>query len=258
MVFSKYKLDKNSPVPLYYQLQNLLIEDIKNNRLKENDMLPNEIQLSNMLGVSRPTVRQALNNLVSKGYLLRIKGRGSFVTKPKITQGYVQFIDSYNQEMKKKGFIPKTKVLEKKIIKADEIIAEKLQIKTNAKVSKMTRLRYATHMKKDEIIYDINKPILLTKVYSPYNLFPNLINYDYEVFSLYEVLEKNNLTVKKAVREIEAKNIDCDLAKVLELDEGAAVHVINSIGFLENGVPIEYSKNIYPGERNKFIVNIVR
>lgn len=258
MVLSKYKLDKDNPIPLYYQLQNLLIEDMKNNNLKENDMLPNEIELSNMLGISRPTVRQALNNLVSKGYLLRIKGKGTFVTKPKITQEYTQFIESYNQEMKKKGFIPKTKVLEKRVINADEVIAEKLKIRLNAKVTKLKRLRYASHMKKDEIIYDINKPVVLTTVYSPYDLFPDLINYDYEVFSLYEVLEKNGLAVKRAIREIEAKNVDDDLAGILEIDEGAAVHIINSTGFLENGIPIEYTTSIYPGERNKFVVDIMR
>lgn len=257
MIFSNKSLDKSSSVPLYCQLQSIIADTIKDNKIKEGDMLPTEIELSNIFDVSRPTVRMALNNLVNKGYLKRIKGKGTFVTKPKIYQEYTRFIESYNEEMKKKGLIPKTKVLEKLVMEADELIAGKLNVSEGEKIIKLKRLRFATRVDEDEIIYD-HKPVLVTTVYTVYNLLPTLMNYDFEVFSFYEVLDKNNLSVKKAIREIEAKNADAETASLLQINEGDAVHVITSTGFLENGVPIEYSESIYPGERNKFIIEISR
>ncbi|SKC37300.1 GntR family transcriptional regulator [Maledivibacter halophilus] len=258
MTFQNQTLDKNNPVPLYYQLQNIIINAIKSNELKEGDCLPTEIELSSIFSISRPTVRQALNNLVNKGYLLRIKGKGTFVTKPKITQEYTRMIGSYNQEMIKKGLIPKTKVLEKKITKADDFIASKLQIQLQEEVVKIIRLRFASHMNKDESVFDNNKPVLITTLYTPYKLLPQLANYDFEVFSFYEVLEKNNLPVRKVIREIEAKNADKEISDILEIEQGSAVQLITSTGFLESGIPIEYSRSFYPGERNKFIIEISR
>lgn len=258
MIFDNKSLDKNSSVPLYYQLQSIIVDTIKDNKIKEGVMLPTEIEISNIFDVSRPTVRMALNNLVNKGYLKRIKGKGTFVTKPKIYQEYTKFIESYNEEMKKKGLIPKTKVLEKFVMEADEVIAEKLNVCEGEKIIKLKRLRFATHLDEEEIIYDRNKPVLVTTVYTVYDLLPSLMNYDFEVFSFYEVLDKNNLSVKKVVREIEAKNADAENASLLEINEGDAVHVITSTGFLENGVPVEYSESIYPGERNKFVIEISR
>ncbi|WP_066500627.1 GntR family transcriptional regulator [Abyssisolibacter fermentans] len=257
MFFENQKLDKNSSVPLYYQLQNIIIETIKRNKIKEGAMLPTEIEISKIFNISRPTVQKALNNLVTKGYLHRIKGKGTFVTKPKITQEYTRFIESYNEQMKKSGLIPKTKLLEKKVIEADEKIASKLNIRAGEKVIKLKRLRFAIHVE-EEIISDLNKPVLVTTVYTPYNLLPSIMNYDFEVFSFYEVLDKNNLSVKRVTREIESKNSDIETANILEINEGDAVSIITSIGFLENGTPIEYSESIYPGERNKFVLEISR
>ncbi|MBZ9685466.1 GntR family transcriptional regulator [Clostridium estertheticum] len=252
IIIEKFELNKNSSIPLYFQLQNHIINNIKNNKIKEGDMLPTEIKISNILEISRPTVRQALANLVNEGYLNRIKGKGTFVTKPIITQEYTSIIESYNVEMSKKGFIPKTKVLELEVIDADENICKKLQIKNSDKVIKLKRLRYATQQNDNRY-----KPVLVTTVYMPYKLLPELISYDFEVFSFYEVLDKYNLSVKNVIRELEAKRVEQDdIAKLLDIETGAAVHFITSIGFLLNGTPIEYSESTYPGERNKFIIKI--
>lgn len=252
IIIEKFELNKNSSIPLYFQLQNYIIDNIKSDKIKEGDMLPAEIDISNILKISRPTVRQALTNLANEGYVNRIKGKGTFVTKPIITQEYTSIIESYNIEMSKKGFIPRTKVLEIVVITADDSICKKLQIKKNEKVIKLKRLRYATQ--KNENRYT---PVLVTTVYMPYSLLPDLISYDFEVFSFYEVLDKYNLSIKNVVRELEAKRVEeDDTAKLLDIETGSAVHFITSIGYLSNGTPIEYSESTYPGERNKFIIKI--
>lgn len=242
-----------SNMPLYYKVQNYILELIKNNKLKEGDLIPTEMELSSMFNMSRPTVRQGLNTLVSKGYLKRLKGKGTFVTKPKILQENTRFIESYNREMHNKGLIPETKVLEISIKICPDFLVDKLGVEDGEKIIKLKRLRYAYGDEEEN-----TKPILLTTVYIPYKKFPNLIMYDFEKRSLYEVFEENNVYIKKVLREIEAKLANKETSKLLQITEGSPIHFISSFGYLEDGSIIEYAESIYPGERNKFIVEINR
>lgn len=205
-----------------------------------------------MFNLSRPTVRQGLNVLVLEGYLKRVRGRGSFVTKPKIVQENTRFIESYNREMHKKGLIPETKVLKIAIKLCPPALAKKLDVEEGEKIIKLVRLRYAYG---DE---GSKKPILLTTVYIPHKKIPNLITYDFEQRSLYDVFEENNIRIKKVIREIEAKLADKEISRLLDISEGSPIHFLSSVGYLEDGSIIEYSESIYPGERNKFIVEINR
>jgi GntR family transcriptional regulator len=82
--------------------------------------------------------------------------------------------------------------------------------------------------------------------------------YDFEKRSLYEVFEENNIYIKKAIREIEAKLSNKETSSLLKIKEGSAIHFISSFGYGEDGSVIEYSESMYPGERNKFIVEITR
>ncbi len=246
-------VESDSNMPLYYKVQNYILELIKSNKLKEGDLIPTEMELSNMFHISRPTVRQGLNTLVSKDYLKRVKGKGTFVTKPKILQENTRFIESYNREMHKKGLIPETRVLEISIRICPDFLVDKLGIQDGDKIIMLKRLRYAYGDEEEN-----TKPILLTTVYIPYLKFPNLILYDFEKRSLYEVLEENNVYIKKVLREIEAKLSNKETSALLEINEGSPIQFITSFGYLEDGSVIEYSESIYPGERNKFIVEINR
>lgn len=244
-------LESESNMPLYYKVQNYILELIKSNKLKEGDLIPTEMELSSMFNISRSTVRQGLNTLVSKGYIIRLKGKGTFVTKPKILQENTRFIESYNREMYKKGLIPETKVLEIAIKICPDFLVEKLGVEEGDKIIKLTRIRYAYDGEEAD-----KKPILLTTVYIPYNKFPNLIMYDFEKRSLYEVFEENNVYIKKALREIESKLSSKETSNLLKIKEGSPILFISSFGYLEDDSVIEYSESIYPGERNKFIVEI--
>lgn len=248
-IFTDKKLDKESLVPLYFQLQDFILSQIKTGNLEEGDMLPTEMDISKQLDISRPTVRQALNYLVNEGCIFRVKGQGSFVTRTKMAQESTQFIESYNVEMKKNGLIPQTKVLQLEVIKADKFIASKLGLEINEAVIKLVRLRF---------VIEHSNPVLLTTVYVPFKLLPQLINYDFETFSFYEVLDKNNLPVKKVLRELEAKGATQQWSNHLRIHPGDAVHFISSIGFLHNDIPIEFSESIYPGSRSKFLIEIKR
>lgn len=252
------KIDKKYSEPLYFQLQKAIIREINTGSLLEGDIIPTEMELSGKLKISRPTVRQAMNALVNQGYLVRIKGKGSFVLKPKILQEYASIIESYNKEMENKGLVATTKVLELELVEADEFLCSKLHLKLKEKVTKLKKLRFVVPQQEFDINNEKYEPLLLTTVYIPYKLIPQLISYDFQYFSLYEVLEKNSLKVKKVIREMEARRAIEAWSKLLNIKGGEPVHFISSTGYLEDGTIIEYSESIYPGSRNKFLIEIFR
>ena len=110
-VYYKLKMDRNIPVPLYYQLKQFMISQIEQNVLKEGDPVPSEEELCHILNVSRATIRQAFSELVAEGHLKRMKAKGTFIAKPKIEGEFFQTIESFNDEMRKKGLVPSTKVI---------------------------------------------------------------------------------------------------------------------------------------------------
>lgn len=96
-------LDKNTPIPLYFQLEKLIMEEIENGAYPVGSVIPTEKELSQMFGISRTTVRQAIADLVRKEQLYRIKSKGTFVARPKISQGFIQSIQSFDEDVRSEG-----------------------------------------------------------------------------------------------------------------------------------------------------------
>lgn len=224
---------------------------IQMGQLKEGDMLPTEMELSILFGVSRPTVRTALLKLANEGYITRVKGKGTFITRPKLVQESTSFIESYNQEMREKGLSPKTEVLEFRATRANEIIAEKLKLNKGDKVIKLKRLRFV------EPDFEEN-PVVLTTVHIPYKIAPNLLHYDLENTSLYDVLKQQNIVIQRVERELEIKMLYGKTARLLNAKENSPAHFISSVGYTRDGTPVEYSESFYPADRNKFLIKITR
>src|SRR5262249_24205903 len=135
-------LSKDLPIPLYHQLKTLLLEQIRTGEMKPNDRLPAEDELAATHGVSKATVRQALNELAIAGVLRREQGRGTFVAEPKLAQGPRE-MTSFTDEMRSRGLHPTSKVLIQDVIKAEADVAEKLRIAEGSQVMRLKRLRLA-------------------------------------------------------------------------------------------------------------------
>ena len=99
-------IDKNIPVPLYYQLKELILEAINENKYTAGDVIPTEKEISSYYQISRTTVRQAIGELVQEGILYRVKSKGTFVAEPKIKQEYISKIQSFNDEILHRGMTP--------------------------------------------------------------------------------------------------------------------------------------------------------
>ena len=93
MLFDCKKLDKSVPIPLYFQLKELVLDEIKKGNYKEGDMIPTENEISEEFQISRTTVRQAITELVQEGWLYRVKSKGTFVTRPKIPQDFLRKLE---------------------------------------------------------------------------------------------------------------------------------------------------------------------
>ena len=233
------------PSPKYLEIQNLLLQRIKNGDYQEGQLIPKEVDLAEQLNVSRPTVRHAIRNLVQAGYLERRKKRGTIVTQTKIKQQFTHVIESYNTEIQNNGLVAKTQVLNFSTEKASDEVAEALTIKPNTEVYKLVRLRSAD-----------NKPFVFVVTYLPIAQLPDLQKIDFTHHSLYSELAKTGLEITHVSRKIEVHPATEEEAQLLETDIKAPIFYFHTIGFTKDHRALEYSIASYRGDLNYFMVEI--
>lgn len=244
----RQSVSKQTPVPLYFQLKAQILKQIKNGALQVGDLIPSETEFCEVLGISRPTVRQALSELVAEGYLTRQKGRGTFVTKPKIDGRFFQKLESFNREMLQKGLTPSTKVLELEARPATPQVCQKLNIPEGGKTIYLRRLRFAD-----------GEPLVLLETFVPYEPFAGLLQEDLERDSLYSLLEERyGACVTRVSREMEAVNATAAEARLLEIIRNQAICLVHTVAYTREGTPVEYSVARYRGDRNRFTIELYR
>lgn len=226
---------------LYDQIKEDLLAKIKDGSYPVGETIPSEVQLCDMYGVSRSTIRQAMQSLVSEGYLEKRRRRGTVVTLPKVDQAFAMRIMSFEDEMKRAGHIPRTKVLTRKRIKATPEVAERLELSTHDEVYKLVRLRYA-----DDI------PNVFVESYVPCRPYPDLENVDFETTSLYFAMRESGNPVERAHRHLEVAKADITTAALLDCEEGDPLIIFQTVARDSMGSPVEYSVATYRGESNSF------
>src|SRR5277367_2450577 len=139
-------LDKSGFIPLYYQIQRALMEKIDSGELMVGDPLASEEELARLYQVSRMTARQALHGLKTSGFAFSQKGRGTFVTRPKLEKN-IMHLHGFTEDMKHLGMVPSSKLLEQTVVKATEELSQKLKVEPEEVVMRLRRLPWA-----DEVI----------------------------------------------------------------------------------------------------------
>ena len=166
-------------------------------------------------------VRKALRELETDNVIIKRKGKGTFVAKPKISEGLIQKLTGFYQDMVERGLKPGTKVLHQRIIPASNKIARYLDVPSGTDIVDIRRLRYIN-----------GEPIQLVTTFIPLHLSPNLVNVDLTNRSLYEYLEtENNIKLARGVRYIEAVLATDDEASFLDIDEGDPLIMLDSISY---------------------------
>ena len=241
-------IDFDSHIPLYLQLINLLREQINQKDWQAGQLIPGEQDLCERYGISRTVVRQALRELELEGLIVRRKGKGTFVAEPKISEGLVQKLTGFYQDMTERGLKPGTKVLHQSVAAANEKIAKFLGVAPDTKVVVIRRLRYIN-----------DEPIQIVTTYIPHEICPQLATVDLTNRSLYEFIEKEcQVTIERGHRFIEAVAANEEEAKLLDLERGAPVLMLDSISYGPDGTPIEYYHAIHRGDRSRFEVDLFR
>ncbi|OQM46138.1 phosphonate metabolism transcriptional regulator PhnF [Anoxybacillus sp. UARK-01] len=239
-------INKHSPLPIYYQLEQGIKEMIEKGQLQPGEMIPSEREWSERYDISRMTVRQAINNLVNDGYLVRQRGKGTFVATKKIEQP-LKGLTSFSEDMRARGMEPGTKVLSFGTIPASSSLAGQLHVSEEEEVYEVRRLRLADQL-----------PIALEIAYVPCSLVPHLTE-EIVSGSFYEFIEqKQLLTIRSATQILEAsvaRKVEADL---LQIKEGAPVLLIQRNSYLENGQPLEVVKSVYRADRYKFMIEMER
>lgn len=242
------EIDRTGPLPLYYQLKQIVLADIKRRDLKPGERIPGDHELGETYGVSRTVVRQALSELETSGVIERINGRGTFVAHPKTSEGLVQSLTGLYEDVASRGAHLRSEVRRLALDRADETIAEKLLVAVGTPVIALERLRFV-----DEV------PWALTYTHVPYALAPGLLDEDMRHQSLYALLEgKYGVEIKHGKRTIEATTADASLARDLHVRRGAPIVELSSVSFGSGGRPVETFVAYHRGDRSKFEVVLNR
>lgn len=235
---SVHALDKSGFIPLYYQIQQTLMEKIRSGQLIEGDPLASEEELARLYQVSRMTARQALHGLKSSGYAVSRKGRGTFVTRPKMEKN-IMHLEGFTEDMKQRGMAPSSRILEQTVVGAPAEVAERLRLKEGDSMLKLRRLRYAD-----------GTPMAIEESYIPLRFYPGLERYDFGKNSLYTVLRENyGLRVTWADEIIEALPATREESELLTIPKRASVLSISRVIMSAGDVPVEAACSRYRGDR---------
>ncbi len=244
----RWQVDRDNPVPLHVQLKQELSDSIQRGVWKPGQQLPGEPELCRAFGVSRTTVRQALNELARQGVVVREQGRGTYVAQPKLVGSVAQRLSGFHEDMTALGRPLVSQVLRQQVIPADEQVAERLDLKPGDPVVEIERLRLVE-----------GQPVVLTTTYLPQALCPGLATADLRRRSLYEYLYTEcRRSLARGWRTIEAVAADSRQARLLATRKGAPLILLHSVSCLSNGRPIEYYFAYHRGDRSRFEVELVR
>ncbi|MGD6966905.1 GntR family transcriptional regulator [Rossellomorea vietnamensis] len=241
-------IKKNSPIPIYYQLGEIIKNKIESSELKPGDSLPAEREYAEQFQISRMTVRQAFTQLVNEGYLHRIQGKGTFIAerKPKIEQA-LQGLTSFTEDMKSRGLKPGSKLVQFEIIPATSYIAAQLGIQEYGPVYEIRRIRLAD-----------DAPMALETNYISANFIKGLTEKIVNQ-SLYAYIENElDLKIDQASQVIESSVASEMEAEFLDIQPGAPVMLIQRHTFLADGTPVEFVQSSYRADRYKFKIQMNR
>lgn len=235
------ELDYNSSTPLYLQLEDILLRQIKANVLKVGNKLPTEEELGNQYKVSRVTVRKALDSLSEKCYIERRPGKGSFISEQKI-QRSISSVISFTEMCQMQGVKASAKTLRIDFVKPSDEERAKLKLNPQDKILLLERLRYAN---------DVPVSIEISKFPKDYFF---LFDEDLTDTSLYVILKKHNISLTSALKVLEIVSANYRESAMLQIPKNHPLLCIASEVSEMDGNHLHLSKQLCVADRFKYIV----
>ncbi|MEU4497127.1 GntR family transcriptional regulator [Streptomyces sp. NBC_00210] len=231
-------VDRTSPVPLYFQLSQQLEAAIERGTLTPGSLLGNEIELAGRLGLSRPTVRQAIQSLVDKGLLVRRRGVGTQVVHSQVKRPLE--LSSLYDDLEAAGQRPATIVLRNAVEQASAEVAAALGVAEGSNVQLIERLRYAH-----------GEPMALLRNHLPAGLF-DCDTERLEATGLYRMMRAAGITLHSARQSVGARAATATEAEQLTEATGAPVLTMERTTFDDTGRAVEFGSHIYRASRYAF------
>lgn len=212
-------LNRRSPIPLYFQVETWLRERVAARRFREGESLPTEDALTRSLGVSRITVRRAMERLVQEGLIYRVPGRGTFVNPLRGAEFRIERnpadLLGFEEDIRRAGFTPQTRVLRHEWVRPPADVAETLGIDTTTDVLWLHRVGTAS-----------GRPLWIEDRYVVRSVAARLRPRDFAVPNLLTALARDRgLVVDRARLRIGAREGSREETRELGLRSGAAVLV---------------------------------
>jgi DNA-binding GntR family transcriptional regulator len=236
-------INRSSPVPLYFQVAEQLEKAIVDGVLSPGDRIANEVTLAGELGLSRPTMRQAIQLLVDKGLLVRKRGVGTQVVHGQIRRPVE--LTSLHDDLQRAGQSPHTEVLSCQRGEADDVVAQELRLPAGSPVWSLERLRYVS-----------DEPLALMHNFLPIDIL-DLETVDLAAKGLYEYLRLAGVQLRVANQQIGARRAEAREAKLLGERRGSPLLTMTRTAFDNAGRAVEYGTHVYRAERYTFEVTLV-
>lgn len=236
-------LDRTGPVPLYFQVSTRLERAIREGIIPAGARLENEISIGEQLGLSRPTVRRAIQELVDKGLLVRRRGIGTQVVQARLSRPVE--LTSLHEDLARSGHSPTTEVLSAERVPADEAIAEQLRVAPGTEILRIRRLRSAD-----------GTPMAVLVNYLP----PELSDFTEEQLAthgLYELFRARGITIKIANQTIGARRTEGDEHELLDIAKGSPLLTMDRVAFDQSGAVIEAGHHCYRPDLYSFQTTLV-
>ncbi len=236
-----------SPLPLYETVESALAAGIADGSLPPETQLPPEEGLTERFKVSRTTVRKAIQNLIERGLVEVRRGKGTFVTQPKITQELTE-LTGFVEDMQALGRSPTARLLDKRVIAADEAVARQLALASGTLVFRLRRVRLA-----DGVAMSFDE------TYLPRDIGEKIADNDLEAEPVFALLEeKYNTPLVEAEYKLEAAAADAVAAEALQVPTGSPIFLIERTSYTTGNRPVDYERLHYRGDLIRFVTRLAR
>ncbi len=233
--------------PLYARVETALAAEIAAGSLSPGSQLPTEDRLIERFAVSRTTVRKAVENLVARGLVEIRRGKGTFVTEPKLTQALTG-LSGFVEDMEALGRRATAKLLDKRPVPASGDVARQLGVARGAMVYRIERVRLADGV-----------ALSFDETYLPLDIGEKVAGNDLEAEPIFDLLElRYDLPLIEAEYQLEAVTADERVALALGVAAGSPIFLIERTSYSEGQRPVDYEKLYYRGDLIRFSTRLSR
>jgi GntR family transcriptional regulator len=240
-------IDPSSRLPLHAQVEDLLVADFTNGALAPGARLPSEDALVERFAVSRTTVRTAIQSLIRRGLVEIRRGKGTFVTQPKLSQELTE-LTGFVEDMAALGRGASAKVLERRSVAANAAVAQRLGLEKGQSVVRIQRVRLADGV-----------PLSFDETYLPQALGEQVMQDDLETQPIFSLLEqKYDTPLLEAEYRLEAVAADPGVARHLGITVGSPIFLIERTSYSTGRRPVDYERLYYRGDHIRFVTRLSR